>query len=237
MNMNKNYLVALALLFSAIVSVSCNNDDPEPNFGTKTDVMTPEMNIKFVSASGTNVVDSLNFLESYGDKLYCEITSDDDIIKVSCVRESDGKEVWAGKKHVYDGTIVTMDIYRYGWFRPVEGALTEREGTLLELGWADPVASLSISDFDDYPWKRPENYDDSYTIKIQSPTIFGNDKIHTIKWYVHIIYKHYDTYRCEVDGVEFDFKNLPEYIKHHRYHGDNYPRDINEFIVVPICVD
>ena len=50
MNINRNFLVALALLFSAIVSVSCNNDDPEPGSRAKTDMMTPCMNIKFVSA-------------------------------------------------------------------------------------------------------------------------------------------------------------------------------------------
>lgn len=225
--MNRNSFFALALLFSAIICVSCNNDDLEPGLVDKTVVINPSMNVKFVSASGTNVVDSLNIMKSCGEKLYYEIASDDDVIRVSCVRESDGKEVWAGKRHVYDGTVITMDIYKYAW------ALSEKEGAMLDLGWYDPVASLSISDYDDYPWKRPENYDDSYTINIQSPTIFGNDKVHTIKWYVHIIYNDYDTYRCEVDGVEFDFISSPEY----KLHCDYYPHRINEYIVVPVRVD
>lgn len=237
----KKRIILGMLLLSAIISVSCNNDDPEPGSGTYTLMMTPSMNVKFVSASGTNIVDSLDFLDSYSGRSYQTLTADDEIIKVSCVRETDGKMIWADQQHTSDGTVITLAFYRYGWYRYQAGDSYEKEGTLLNLGWADPVASLAISDFDDYPWKRPENYDESYTFNIQSPTIFGSDEVHTIKWYVHIIYNHYDAYRCEVDGVELDFKNLPYYSEWLsnciREKNDDYIYSINDCIIIPILVN
>lgn len=236
--MRKRTILGL-LLLSAIVCVSCNKGS-EPGSETYAVMMTPRMQVKFISASGANIVDSLNFLESYKDRSYQTLTADDEIIKVSCVRETDGKMIWADQEHASDGTVRTLSFYRYGWARPIAGSSYEKEGTLLELGWADPVASLILGNGDDYPWKRPENYDESYTFNIQSPTIFGSDEVHTIKWYVHIIYNHYDAYRCEVDGVELDFKNLPYYSewlsKAYIVDIDNYCYLISDDIIIPILV-
>jgi hypothetical protein len=65
--------------------------------------------------------------------------------------------------------------------------------------------------------------------------------VHTIKWYVHIIYNHYDAYRCEVDGVELDFKNLPYYSDWLsnciREKNDDYIYSINDCIIIPILVN
>jgi len=169
-------------------------------------MMTPEMLVKFVSATGNNMADGLGIFGNDTNDCFSEITADDDLMKISCTRESDGKEVWAGEKFM-QGEIVSLQIFNSFWYRPAAGHSCENEGILLQLGWADFVASDVYWDH----WDRPEYYDESYTFRLWSPRLFGSDEPHTIKWFVHIIRNHYEAYRCEVDGVEFPFTDSPSY--------------------------
>lgn len=189
--MKANKLVLLLGMLSIVTALplfsSCSDDDAPSNDRTHYDVY--QVLIRFESASGTNLVDSLK-LTNRGVPFEVVAPEDNGLVQVSCVRQTDGRK---------------MDFHRFGWTHPVD------EGNFKELAEAGTVLDFAWGEFyDDKDGSRPD-YDEVYTVRIKSPAIFGTDEEHTIKWYSHIIGVTYDCYRCEVDGEEHAFTETDFY--------------------------
>ena len=162
---------------------SCGDSNDEPDGQDRTHYDEYQVLVRFESASGTNLVDSLN-LTNRGVPFEIVDPEDNDLVQIFCVRQTDGKQ---------------MEFHRFGWSHPIgEGIKTElvEAGTVLDFAWGEF--------YDDDFGMRPD-YDEVYTVCIKSPAIFGTDEEHTIKWYSHIIGVTYDCYRCEIDGEEYTF--------------------------------
>lgn len=178
-NIIKKLLLAIMLLPTI---AACDKD----NGGNDAIAICPfNFMIKFESPMGTNILDSLQIQPTYekeGDQL------DDLTFK------------WTNKNNDLNPHWSTPYL---GWFKTTEdwGAFNpyfsfKGVGTVLGVKITD-ISIYSTSN-NKYP-KR----DEEYTITLNSPQIFGNENPHTIKFYIHIKSKAvYDTYKCEVDGVE-----------------------------------
>ena len=199
--MKKNLFFASFMAFAAtLFLVGCNNDEEDKDSYVFHQF---DMYVKFESPVGTNGVDSLNLIALKKDSIFSAKpynSREDDVVLTRCVRESDG---------------FTIDIDRYNshwlWFsanKNLYPALSG-QGTLLQLRWIDP----NIFIFEKAP---AEEYDEAYTVYLKAPKIFGDDKERTIKWYVHVRRNIYNAYKCEVNGVEYNFTS--------RYDGPEVPQ-------------
>ena len=196
----------VSLLAFPSMFISC---DDEKNSSDYVNINSFKFYLKFESAIGTNLVDSVKFKELDYTKSYEPLDSlKDGLVEVSIFRSSDGTE--------FDSSV-----RRIAWFRPLASSVISSSdinqelasaGTLLEIGWADFLSS-------NIDWNRPENYDETYIIKVKSPKIFGNDKEHTIKWFVHIKKSTYDAFKCEIDGIEFAFMETNMYKEQYNNFG------------------
>lgn len=147
--------------------------------------------LRFVSPSGTNILDSLGVIKrDENDKI---IEVDDDIIETSGIRVSDGESLFIA--NWMTGTIIEH-----------EGIQTDE--TCLGLHWNDPKACFTEKD-------RPWEYDDVYDIQLYSPQVFGDDNIHRLKWYIHVTGQVIKAYKCEYDGQEVNLDNDPRYNRFH----------------------
>ena len=177
----------LSILAAFPLLSSCSDDDVPSSDNTHSNGY--HVLVRFESTFGTNLVDSLN-LTNRGVTFEMVNPEDNNLVQVSCVRQTDGKQ---------------MEFHRFGWFHPLDKGL-EKEyieaGTVLDFAWGEF--------YDDDLGRRPD-YDEVYTVRIKSPAIFGTDEEHTIKWYSHIIGVTYDCYRCEIDGEEYAFTETDFY--------------------------
>lgn len=218
--MKKIYLSASFALVISIFLSSCNDE------GKGDEVFFHQFNtsVKFESSVGTNVVDSLNLVQlgnTLEDSGMLYDLKNGDIIRARCIRESDGAEIEFSRRNAY---------YNSAWINPLPYAFGEgrydasKDGTLLAFGWTDPHIFS--------PEKAPKKeYDQAYTIYFKSPKIFGDDKERTIKWYTHVHRNISNVYKCEVNGVDFDFKSR----SYGRYNENNKWSAISEFVIpVPV---
>ena len=183
------FITGMLSILTAFPLLSSCNDNDVPSSKAETHFNSYQVLVRFESASGTNLVDSLN-LTNRGLLFEIVDPEENDLVQVSCDRQTDGKQ---------------MELYRFGWFHPIqEGLMTElvEAGTVLDFAWGEF--------YDDDLGRRPD-YDEVYTVHIKSPAIFGTDEEHTIKWYSHIIGRCYDCYRCEIDGEEYAFTETDFY--------------------------
>ncbi|MBQ4483518.1 MAG: hypothetical protein II934_00735 [Prevotella sp.] len=197
--MKRFYLsIFVALAFSFFLS-SCNDvEDKDEAFFYHFDTF-----VKFESPVGTNAVDSLSLvkLEEHEILSYKPYDSqNDEVVLARCVRES-------------DGFVIEIDKYNSYWWWFAENKelpiAVSGQGTFLSLRWLDPNIFV--------PENAPkEEYDEAYTVYLKSPKIFGDDEERTIKWYVHVRRNKYNTYKCEVNGEEYNFTS--------RYFGDKVPQ-------------
>ena len=212
--MKKLFLVLpIMALASMLLFVSCSDDKEEPT-GDTINFNSYQVLIRFESESGSNLVDFLN-LTNHEESFQTIASDDNDLVQVSCVRQTDGKQ---------------MELFRYGWFHPLDTGL-EKEyleaGTVLDIAWGEF--------YDDDLGKRPD-YDEVYTVSVSSPKIFGSDEVHTIKWYSHIIGRRYDCYKCEVDGEDYAFTETRLYqsnyhpIKTPGYYTNDW-KSVNDVII------
>lgn len=154
--------------------MACNN--------TIEDSTPPAHNItllRFVSPSGTNVLDSLHILESDGN-IKMEKIDDDELISICGDRSSDGN---------------ALDFSKFLFYATSQaGAEFDKEETLLKIEWTD---------FDIFDVEKQV-----YTIAMKSKKVFGDDDTHYLKWYVNVFGRgEYDAYKCEIDGQNVSLAN------------------------------
>jgi len=171
MQVKLNFLFLLLLLSSCM---ACNN--------TIEDSTPPAHNVtflRFVSPSGTNVLDSLHILESDGN-IKMEKIDDDELISICGDRSSDRK---------------ALELSKYLFYATSQaGAEFKYEETLLKIEWTD---------FDIFDVEKQV-----YTIAMKSKKVFGDDDTHYLKWYVNVFGRgEYDAYKCEIDGQNVSLAN------------------------------
>lgn len=169
--------VKIKLLFILLIFFSCVSCEFYDHRSTP-----PAHNItflRFVSPSGTNVLDSLHILESDGN-IKMEKIDDDELISICGDRSSDGN---------------ALELSKYLFYATSQaGAEFEKEETLLKIEWTD---------FDIFDVEKQV-----YTIALKSKKVFGDDDTHYLKWYVNVFGRgEYDAYKCEIDGQNVSLAN------------------------------
>jgi hypothetical protein len=180
--------IKIKILFTTLIMslfFACSNDN-------EGDSVTPAYHqtyLRFVSPSGTNVLDSLHLLENGLTKKVI----DDDLFSVSINRSSDGQSMDSHmSKYLFLASPRTDTIFK-------------KDETLVRLDWND----FNIWDLE----KRPQIYHEIYKISMRSPKIFGNKEQHSMNWYANVVGRTYDAYKCELDGQEISLENDPFYNK------------------------
>lgn len=96
--MKRMFLVLPVMaLASMLLFVSCSDDKEEPT-GDAINFNSYQVLIRFESESGSNLVDFLN-LTNHEESFQTIASDDNDLVQVSCVRQTDGKQ---------------MELFRYG---------------------------------------------------------------------------------------------------------------------------
>jgi hypothetical protein len=144
--------------------------------------------VRFVSPSGTNVLDSLNVMpKNEGIQLDSATTQ---LMTINVNRSSDNVALTLiGKHWLFTSTESDVNL--------------PKDETILELVWHDFKASDTEN--------RARKYDEVYEARMKSPKIFGDDQTHTLRWYARISGTTYDAYKCEIDGREAELANDPFY--------------------------
>ena len=163
--------------------LSCSNENEE-------EMAVPSCHtfVRFVSSSGTNVLDSLNVLSKNEGILLDSATTR--LMTINVNRLSDNRSLTLIGKH-WLFTSKKSDVN------------LPKDETILELVWND----FKATDTDN----RAKRYDEVYEAKMKGPELFGDDQTHTLRWYAHISGKTFDAYKCEVDGKEVELANDPYY--------------------------
>lgn len=171
-------LLVVLVLFPLLPSCDDNvyNEDSLP-------VISFTVCLRFVSDSGTNILDSLN------------VKKQECFVLVSSPLEDLTFE-WQNKNNDLKPNWAKPDFCIYEYPFTNTEYMAARNGTVIQALLTD------ISITDEGPGKNKVR-DEEYTIYISSKKIFGNDTKHTIKYYVHITRKaKYEAYKCEIDGKE-----------------------------------
>ena len=189
--MKKSIIRLLGIFMVSILFTGCKDDNGQEDYAYFDQFM---VYVKFVSPTDTNVVDSLAFLKNteYQEPFDPET---DGVIKVSCVRDSDGKKLQFWEPYWTHFFLIERDLGHDNDLK---------DGTLMRLFWSDNWISS--------PENAPsETYDQSYTISFRSKEIFGEEEPHTIKWYVHVNKNRFNTYKIEIDGEDYPYKETPRF--------------------------
>lgn len=167
----KKYFIKFALLALLVLTINSSCDE-----GWSTPPQGMNINIAFLSPSGTNIIDSLNFEKTQGEHNGYSL---DGISFNWRNKNNDLNQNWS--------------VPKLEWFYLKDATSGWLEGSSFHADFID----ISLSE-------NGRKRDEEYTIEIKSKEIFGNDEAHTIKYYVHIKgLAQYDTYKCEVDGKEY----------------------------------
>lgn len=206
----RKFIYSILAVFSvSLFLVGCDNNNEEKTYTYFDQFM---VYVKFVSPVGTNVVDSLGFLKNTEREEPFNPATDENI-RVTCVRDSDGKPLNFWEPYWTHYFLVEED-----WAHDNE----LKDGTLMRLFWSDDLIEC--------PENAPsESYDQSYTVSFRSKKIFGDDNEHFIKWYVHVTGNRYVSYKCEIDGEEYAYKESSRY--QHYHSRSNGLGDIGNLII------
>ncbi|MBR5728876.1 MAG: hypothetical protein IKX61_01525 [Prevotella sp.] len=142
--------------------------------------------VRFVSSAGTNMLDSLKVIDP---EVRLTANFESDLLDVTVIRKSDDEILWLRKNLLYACEQTGLD------FKCNE--------TIIYLYWTD----FMVWDIE----KRPWYYKDVYEVQMKSPKIFGNNDVHTIRWYITVTGRVHDAYKCEVDGEEISLEDDPFY--------------------------
>ena len=179
-------ILRLLPLLAALMMTGCSSDEGEDD---QVSIPTYDFYIRFLSPSGTNILDSLDVCA--GQELH--VTAGDEDIILTCI--SSWKEQPVNKLGLAWWTIPK----NYHWHNQEE---VLPEGTVLDFHWAD---NLYHSRY------RPNYLEVEYLITLISPKIFKDNEGHTIKWFVKILGNRYDAYKCEVEGKNYSLVDDPIY--------------------------
>ena len=186
-NMQNGIHICLSKLIKALIAImlfpllpSCDDnvykEDSLP-------VVSFTVCLRFVSDTGTNILDSLNV-----KKQECFVLGSSPLEDLTFEwqnKNNDLKPNWAKPDFCICEYPFTNTEY-----------MAARNGTVIQALLTD------ISITDEGPGKNKVR-DEEYTIYISSKKIFGNDTKHTIKYYVRIPRRaKYEAYKCEIDGKE-----------------------------------
>ena len=139
--------------------------------------------LRFVSDTGTNILDSLNV-----KKQECFVLGSSPL--------EDLTFEWQNKNNDLKPNWAKPDFCICEYPFANSEYMAARNGTVIQALLTD------ISITDEGPGKNKVR-DEEYTIYISSKKIFGNDTKHTIKYYVHIPRRaKYEAYKCEIAGKE-----------------------------------
>ena len=177
--------LCICTLMSAALT-GCSDDGGET--GDQIAIPTYDFYIRFLSPSGTNILDSLNVC---GDAVVRQFS--DDELELRCVSSWKNRPV----RKLYQS-----------WWRIPEGEADRPFGDPLPQG---TVAVFEWGDQLYFDADRPERLDVEYLITLRSRMIFGDDAQHTIKWYAKVLRNIYDAYKCEVDGEPYSLADDPVY--------------------------
>ena len=152
--------------------------------------------VRFVSPTGKNILDSLKVLNPNERKT---ADFDSNLMEITVIRKSDNEPLWL-RKNLFYACEQT-------------GTEFEQDETVVGLYWTDFMV-MNIE-------KRPLNYNDVYEVQMKSPKIFGNNDVHTIRWYIAVTGRAHDAYKCEVDGQEVPLTDDPFYKQQYKmgHHG------------------
>lgn len=179
-------LFRLLPLLAVLILTGCSKDEGEED---QISIPTYDFYIRFLSPSGTNILDSLDVCAGQEVSV---VTNDEDII-LTCISSWKGQPV--------------NKLGQYWWKIPENYQLKFQEGflpagTVLHFGWGDNLYHTRY---------RPNYLEVEYLITLISPRIFKDNEGHTIKWFVKILGNRYDAYKCEVEGKEYSLADDPIY--------------------------
>jgi hypothetical protein len=183
---------ALLVIFFPVVLSSCDKEEEveeeevvEEDF-PEGGIFPIDMNffVRFVSPSGTNVLDSLNVLEG-SDMVKIK---DSLIIDASAYRASNGKDYDCfTNMFIRDNN----DYFNYG---------TD------ETFFYESFTEFTRPKID---WSGAADY---CVLQMKSNKLFGNDNVHTIKlYYTMLVDSVFTAYKCEVDGEVYPMWDDPLY--------------------------
>ena len=131
--------------------------------------------VRFESAIGTNIADSLSVIDITKPETWNAKKED---IQVRVYRGSDHKSLEAFEK-------------RWGYTK-------DPTTTSFPAGTYLTVLATDMQIFEGGLWGE-----ETYTFEFKSRKLFGNDDVHTVKWFIHgmgrVVYK---VYKCEIDGED-----------------------------------
>lgn len=179
---------AFSVVLTVLALVACGSGE------NGDDNVTPSENdtyIRFLSPSGTNVLDSLGIIGK--EEVMAEMGTD--IISISGIRSSDNKP---------------LEMTKY-WMHvlPEYGQEFVKEESLVKLHWVD----FNVWDIE----KRPYEYTEIYKFQLQGSKVFGDNEVHTLDWYVYIKGRRHNAFKCEVDGQEVSLAD--DYLYNRRDYG------------------
>ena len=196
-------ITTLVILCVVFLFSSCSKDNDGPI------IISPfKMFVRFQSASGTNILDSIGIM---GDEsLECRKVTEADGINLNWYKQSDNKEL-----EPFQANWIRTN---QSWNDPDNPQLDySKMGTLLEFN----VVDYSI-------WNGTCPNEESYLVTFKSKKIFGDEKIHTVKWDLHFYgNKQYEVYKCTVDDELIPLKDILRF-----YYGHNYSRGIDAAITI-----
>ena len=132
-----------------------------------------DVTVRFESAIGTNIADSLSVIDITKPETWNAKKED---IQVRVYRGSDHK---------------SLEVFEKRW-----GYTKDPTTTSFPAGTYLTVLATDMQIFEGGLWGEQ-----TYTFEFKSRKLFGNDDVHTVKWFIHgmgrVVYK---VYKCEIDG-------------------------------------
>lgn len=134
-----------------------------------------DVTVRFESAIGTNIADSLSIID---------ITKPD---TWNAKKEDIQVRVYRGSDHK------SLEVFGERW-----GYIKDPSTTSFPAGTYLTVLATDMQIFEGGLWGE-----ETYTFEFKSRKLFGNDDVHTVKWFIHgmgrVVYK---VYKCEIDGED-----------------------------------
>lgn len=195
----RDLITVLSILCVVSLLISCTKNNEERDQYV---VVPFHMFVEFEGINGTNLLDSLHII---GDKSLHII--DGDSVEARPVVAADSLEINSYK--LSNNKI--LDVYSIQWIRG-KASWSDKDRLHIDYGKMGTLLDMRFSDFSIWGSEAKNDFDESYLVTFKSRKIFGNDKIHTVKWYIHKYGKNeYKICRCDIDGVQVSVSDISIY--------------------------